>query len=82
MEIETIPVELFTFDRFGGYYQAKASHLNSALPHGPHGGFPSVFALRMAGRMVEYHIEENLRNGVIYRAKDKGVAALAVIWNS
>lgn len=81
METETIPVELFSFDHHGGYYQAQASHLNSVLPAGPYGGFPSTFCIRFAGKLVEYQIEENLSNGVLYVAKDEGVAAMAVIWN-
>lgn len=81
MEIETIPVEFFTFDTFGGFYQAQASHLNSKLPVGPHNGFPSHFCIRFAGRLVEYQIEENIDNGVIYVPVDKSVAPMAVIWN-
>jgi len=85
MEIEIIPVELFRFDPIGGYYQADASSIGSALPSGPHAGFPSHFYIRFAGRMVEYQIEENLtsahRSGVLYVPRDRKVAAMAVIWN-
>lgn len=85
MEIETIPVELFSFDYHGGYYQANVTHIGSALPSGPYGGFPSHFCIRFAGKLVEYQVEENLAagtlSGVLYVPVDAGVAAMAVIWN-